>query len=288
MQLQYLRVALQLSIKLPVKFQLNRTVHSARSLSTYYMAQHGHSAACCSIPPIIAKGYEPKGKYETIGGLNTYVTGPSNASKALLIIFDIFGFFPQTLQGADILATSDKHQSYQVFIPDFFEGKSMDIALYPPDTKEKQEALGKFFQNQGAPAKSAARVPEVVKNIGAKYSSIKTWGIIGFCWGGKIVSLTTGSSTPFTAAAEVHPAMVDPKDALNVTVPLALLASKDESAEDVKKFSENLKVDKHVETFGDQIHGWMAARSDLEDPRVKEEYERGYKTLLEFFGKHLK
>ena len=34
-------------------------------------AMHGHSAACCNIPPIISKGYEPKGKYETIGGLKT-------------------------------------------------------------------------------------------------------------------------------------------------------------------------------------------------------------------------
>jgi hypothetical protein len=30
----------------------------------------------------------------------------------------------------------------------------------------------------------------------------------------------------------------------------------------------------------------MAARADLDDPRVKEEYIRGYKTVLQFFGKH--
>jgi len=66
-----------------------------------------------------------------------------------------------------------------------------------------------------------------------------------------------------------------------------MLASKDEPAEDVKKFEANLKGEKHVEIFGDQIHGWMAARADLEDKRVVSEYERGYKTLLEFFGKHL-
>jgi dienelactone hydrolase len=81
--------------------------------------------------------------------------------------------------------------------------------------------------------------------------------------------------------------MVDPADALNIQIPLCMLASKDESAEDVKKFEANLKGEKHVETFGDQIHGWMAARSDLEDARVKSEYERGYKTLLEFYAKHL-
>jgi hypothetical protein len=81
--------------------------------------------------------------------------------------------------------------------------------------------------------------------------------------------------------------MVDPSEALDIKIPLCMLASKDEPAEDVKKFEANLKGEKHVEIFGDQIHGWMAARADLEDKRVVSEYERGYKTLLEFFGKHL-
>lgn len=81
--------------------------------------------------------------------------------------------------------------------------------------------------------------------------------------------------------------MVDPADAEGLTVPFALLASKDEDVTAVKQFEEGLKVPHHVETFADQIHGWMAARSDLTNDRVKEEYERGYKTLLEFFGKQL-
>jgi len=249
---------------------------------------HGHSAACCNIPPIISKGYEPKGKYETIGGLKTYVTGPANASKAILYIFDIFGYFPQSLQGADILSTSDKDNQYQVFMPDWFEGNPADISWYPPDNDEKGKALGNFFQTTGAPPKTAAKVPGTLKEIEAKYDSIKTWGVVGFCWGGKIVSLTTSHpSTPFKAGAECHPAMIDPSDALNIQIPLCMLASGDESADDVKKFEANLKGDKHVEIFGDQIHGWMAARANLEEERVKGEYERGYKTLLEFFGKHL-
>jgi len=252
------------------------------------MAQHGHSAACCSIPPIVSKGYEAKGKYETIGGLKTYVTGPANASKALFFIFDIFGYYPQSLQGADILSTSDKDHTYQVFMPDFFEGKPADISWYPPDTKEKGEKLGNFFQTTGAPPKAASRISPLLKEIEKQYPSIKTWGVVGFCWGGKVVSITSSTdSTPFTAAAECHPAMVDPADATGIKIPLCLLASQDEPVEDVKKFEANLKGEKHVETFGDQIHGWMAARADLDNAKVKQEYERGYKTLLEFFAKHL-
>jgi hypothetical protein len=50
---------------------------------------------------------------------------------------------------------------------------------YPPDTEEKGKLLGNFFQTVGAPPKTAARVPGTVKEIEAKYSSIKTWAVVG-------------------------------------------------------------------------------------------------------------
>jgi hypothetical protein len=54
--------------------------------------------------------------------------------------------------------------------------------------------------------------------------------------------------------------MVDPNDAKDIKIPVCILASKDENADDIKSFQENLAVDKYVETFGDQVHGWMGAR----------------------------
>lgn len=81
--------------------------------------------------------------------------------------------------------------------------------------------------------------------------------------------------------------MVDPSEAEDIDTPLCMLASKDEPAEDVKKFEAALKGPKHVEIFTDQIHGWMGARGDLKVERNKSEYERGYKTLIEFFTKYL-
>lgn len=102
-----------------------------------------------------------------------------------------------------------------------------------------------------------------------------------------MVSLvTSGPENPFSVAAECHPAMVDPKEAEGIKIPLVMLASKEEPDDKVKEFEEKLKVPKHVETFKDQIHGWMAARADLADERVKEEYTRGYKTVLDFFAKN--
>ena len=215
----------------------------------------------------------------------------------------MFGFFPQTLQGADILAYGDKEKPYQVFMPDFFEGKPADISWYPPDNEEKGKKLGEFFKGIGNPQKAVARVPKIVEAIKQQHPGLQAWAVVGFCWGGKVVNLVCQEGTPFKAAAACHPGMVDPDDAPKIPIPIAILPSGDEDEEAVGEYEKNLKVPHIVEWFKDQIHGWMAARyehlfvasiqnadfysSNLEDDNVKKEYERGYKTLLDFFHKYL-
>lgn len=263
------------------------------------------SAACCNTPAVVSKGYKEKGDYITVDGLKTYTTGPSSASQGILVIYDIFGFFPQTLQGADILAHSDKEHQYRIFIPDWFEGKPADISWYPPDTDDKGKKLREFFQTTAAPPKTVQRVNKVMEELQSQNPGIKSWGVVGYCWGGKVVSssrsssfhplltdfqivnLVSQSGTPFKAAATCHPAMVDPNDAPNVTIPMLMLPSKDEDQSAVDQYEAKLKVPKQVEWFKDQIHGFMAARGDLEDDGVRSAYEKGYQTLLNFFHQHL-
>jgi dienelactone hydrolase len=83
------------------------------------------------------------------------------------------------------------------------------------------------------------------------------------------------------------PAFVAAEDAANIKIPFCALMSKDEDVEEVKKFELALKEPHHVETFEDQIHGFMSARSDLENEKVKQEYERGYQIVVDFFAKYL-
>jgi dienelactone hydrolase len=168
-------------------------------------------------------------------------------------------------------------------MPDFFYGSPADVSWYPPKTKEHGEKLGAFFAGPAEPSKTLSKIPEVIAEVETS-CDIKSWGILGYCWGGKIVSLATAGDTKFKAGAELHPAMVAPDDAKKINIPICMLASKDENADDIKAFEANLSAKgSYVEIFGDQVHGWMAARADLEDERCKEEYERGYKLLLEFF-----
>lgn len=83
---------------------------------------------------------------------------------------------------------------------------------------------------------------------------------MGFCWGGKIVNLTSQAGTKFKAAAACHPAMVDPGDAPGVTIPYCMIPSKDEDKEAVEKWQKGVKTKNVVEWFDDQVHGFMAAR----------------------------
>ncbi|KAI7563591.1 hypothetical protein KC346_g21740 [Hortaea werneckii] len=147
--------------------------------------------------------------------------------------------------------------------------------------------LIRFFSTAAAPPKTLERIPKVLQQIQSERPDIKEWGVVGFCWGGKIVNLSSQQGTPWKAAAACHPAMVDANDAAGITIPFAMLPSKDESKDDIEAWQKNIKTKNIVEWFPDQVHGFMAARSNLKDEKVKKEYERGYNTLLNFFHEHM-
>lgn len=93
-----------------------------------------YSTACSTTPVATADSYEGKGQWVTVDGLKacmlcssdlapapTYASldtaGSPIAKRGILFVYDIFGYAPQTIQGADILAD----ESYFVVMPDFFQ-----------------------------------------------------------------------------------------------------------------------------------------------------------------------
>jgi len=252
------------------------------------------SKACCSIPPVVTdlSKYEKKGTYETISNLKHYITGPHDAKTGIFVVYDIFGLdFTQTIQGSDILASGTKALTV---IPDIFDGKPMNINDFPPTTPEKKQALDAFFSPDGPanPEKTVAKVREtLLPGLKKRFPSVEKWAILGYCWGGKMTTLLSGADSPFVASVQCHPAFLDPTDAAKLTIPHLCLATKDEDHETTKKFEEAipeaLKSKSIVHYWDGTFHGFMAARTDLENPEHLAYYKKGYEAAVDFLHKAL-
>jgi dienelactone hydrolase len=172
------------------------------------------------------------------------------------------------LRGADLVAEAlSKSTSgpVAVIVPDWFDGTVADKSWVPPVSDEQKQKLGNFIQTKASPE---LVVPRVIKFAQALQhhtilSQVQKLGLFGFCWGGKLASIACQQSANniFTVAVQTSPARVDPEEAKNILVPMALLTSEDEDQETLIKFYENLPTqDKLLERFDNQIHGWMSGR----------------------------
>lgn len=88
-------------------------------------------------------------------------------------------YFPQTQQGADIIASSLKTT---VYMPDFFEpGTAFPEDKYPPKNEQDKADIQAFFGGTGNPAVAVGKL----KTLGGTLRSngAKKIGVYGFCWG---------------------------------------------------------------------------------------------------------
>ena len=158
-------------------------------------------------------------------------TGPSKSSSAILVVGDIFGTGSQVmqvqldslrfiskqtlsrpqranlfpLQGADILAYgSEENHQYQVFVPDFMRGNYADHSWFPPDTPEKGQAMGAFFQGPANPATALGAIPGILKEIEEKSGgTITKWAALGLCWGGKVSAFFSTFKDPYCSPRHI-------------------------------------------------------------------------------------
>ncbi|KAL4872509.1 hypothetical protein BDV12DRAFT_182874 [Aspergillus spectabilis] len=245
--------------------------------------------ACRTIAPVISEGYTPKGTSSAIAGLefNTYVTGPPTATLAILTIYDIFGNTPQTTQGADLLAT---RLNALVLIPDFFYGEGAKQEWLPADTEEKKSVLMEFVNRRANWTDAAQGIPDLVRKYQGDFTNVRRWGAYGLCWGGKVLALSSGVGSVWGSTVQVHPGLMDKSDAEALTIPHAVLASKEEPGDVVAFYEETIKekgLGGFVETYEGMWHGWMGARADLKGEESLREYIRGYEQIAGFFEKYL-
>ncbi|KAF5355730.1 hypothetical protein D9756_004028 [Leucocoprinus leucothites] len=249
---------------------------------------HNTNQGCCN-NPAVQSDYQPKGTIKPFGDFKrVYITGPPTSDNAIVCVYDIFGFFPQTQKGADMLADALRTT---IYMPDFFEpDHPFPIEKFPPKTPEEKQELQNFFGTVASPPKNIEKLVsfgQALKSAGAQ-----KLGVYGFCWGGKVTVISAGANTPFNAASIVHPAMLSVDDAENLTIPLSIYISSDEPLDEYNKILDVLsKKPFHAKNdhknYSNMFHGWAAARADLKDEENREAFDDVYGKLTEYFKKNL-
>lgn len=98
-------------------------------------------------------------------------------------MYDVFGLAPQTLLGADLLASLS---GALVLVPDFFEGSPINGDWFPADTDEKRAAVQAWVAGTGDSDRSREKLLRVRREVGEKWPAVEGHvGVFGLCWGGK-------------------------------------------------------------------------------------------------------
>lgn len=214
------------------------------------MANHDQ----CLRNPAPPSDYVGIGKDETLGPLDVYVSGPENATVAIVLITDVFGFqVPQLRNFADYFAA----KGFYTVTPDFFHGEPLKhFALGDPDVMT--------WLDVHAPGKSMDEAEAVIAAI--KKKGIKKVVVAGFCWGGKVVATIKGADV----AVMLHPSLVTVEEMKAFSIPLAILAAEDDELTPVALVEEYKVVlakgpvkDKHmVKIYPKVAHGWTIRHND--------------------------
>ena len=135
-----------------------------------------------NVSPIIGPPYAGKGEFIDTNGIDVYTAGPAEATKAIFMIYDIFGYSSQILEGADKLA-----EHYRIFMPDFFEGKPAPMDWMPMDGGVPDEAkMDDFCNGPGETQQTLRKLESLVTTFQELHPEIKAWGLLGYCWGGYV------------------------------------------------------------------------------------------------------
>ncbi|KAJ2161844.1 hypothetical protein GGF46_001152 [Coemansia sp. RSA 552] len=235
-----------------------------------------YPAACCNTPPVKAT-YIAKGERNKVGDLDVYLAGSKASKRGLIVNYDVFGFHANVIQLCDILG----EMGYYVVLPDLLRGKPLTEAdLGKPDL------FVNFCQNEGSWAANKASYIAVRDYL--KQSGVSSVGIIGFCWGGKLIVSALDELDGLVGGAIVHPAPIPEGDIGKVKAPLMILPSKDE-ADFTGEF--NTLKDKpffsqcYMERFDDMFHGFCGARGDWANAEQAKRANDAIKLLVDFFNK---
>lgn len=262
----------------------------------------GTTGGPCCKTPAVESDYQAKGKiqgpeeHKFKDFDEIYITGKPNGKTAIICVFDIFAYYPQTLQGADILAEST---GTIVYMPDFFNKKPYSLSNYLKMAGGDDSLTNGFNEWFGTVAPFDVAQPKLISfaNAVKKDTGVSKLGLYGYCWGGQVAMNVSGAETPFSSVAMIHPFGLAEKHGSIPTIPVALYLSKDEVFDQQDNSKKNSTSEAIVTTLkkngkladGDyreyptQDHGFAAARANLLKDDNKTAYQDVYKRLGHFF-----
>ncbi|KAJ3908782.1 dienelactone hydrolase endo-1,3,1,4-beta-D-glucanase [Lentinula edodes] len=235
---------------------------------------------------------EPAGKWEEINGVNSYVATPSKdypKDKVIVLLTDIFG--PQLINNR-LLADDFAANGFKTVIPDLFSGDPAPVSAFNPGSTW---SLTEWFKSHG-PKNTRPSIDKIIE--GLKKDGVTSFGVIGYCFGGRYTFDLAFDGIP-KAAAVAHPSLLKiPEDletfAAKATAPLLINSCTTDPQfplEAQAKADELLGNGKYApgykrEFFEGCTHGF-AVRGDMSDPKVKAGKEGSFKATVEWMIKYL-
>ncbi len=122
--------------------------------------------------------------------LGAYRTGPTNATKALVVIQEIFGVNRHMRRVCDAFAA----EGYAVIAPALFDRveRGVELGYEPADVKRGRDLRG--------PIDAHLTLLDVLAAAGALPAGVKR-GLVGYCWGGTVAWHGATRSSAFAAAS---------------------------------------------------------------------------------------
>ena len=136
-----------------------------------------------------------------------------------------------------------------------------------------------------------SEIPAVVAHLTEQHGA-STFGLVGFCWGGRVAAgLCVKAGSGFAACGGIHAAMVTEElISPGLQCPLMLLQCGNDPPLQplVDLLADTPLAPMNVlRTYHDQLHGFCAGRGDWTDPTIAAAAKAATLTTVEFFKTHL-
>ncbi|XP_073066114.1 endo-1,3;1,4-beta-D-glucanase-like [Primulina eburnea] len=242
-------------------------------------SDHAKLGPKCSENPPLLNGGSGGGSVLEMGGLQCYVSGPSDSKLAIVLASDIYGYTAPNLRKlADKVAAS----GFYAVVPDFFHGDPFD-----PTNPNKTKPV---WMAQHDPIKAFEDTKPVLEALRGRGTS--AIGVAGFCYGGK-VAVELVKCGIVQAGVLLHPSLVTEDDMKEVNLPLAILGAENDHVSCppklVKRFKEILsskKIPNFAKIFPGVAHGWTL-RYNLTDKKAVKAADKAHLDMLNWLIKYV-